>query len=179
MKKLFPFILLILTACDSGGGKAPTPPPVVVDLGEYIAEYGVPDQSLVQACTGEKDLLRPVTRCIRRATRTEVAVSFCYNMEPPTLNVPSPNGQRQVLIPGGTRLDSCIEGNMEPYATSVVCNLGFYELDGACQNFQSSGSFAVLKDQFYQERSGLRLLFSIGNDPVKRSGNYKLILLYE
>lgn len=180
-KLVLSLITIILMVGCSKSEDAAAPTPNTTNAGnEYYAEYGIPDQNLIQPCTGEKDLVRPVSKCVRRSTNTQVNVALCYNLEPVTMILPSPSGQRIVSITGGRRLETCNEGSIEIIDISFVCNPGFILLNNRCQGYESVGSYVVQKDQSYRNQDGLKMLLTIGNDhSVKTKDNLKLIMLME
>lgn len=178
--KILMIIWLLLLSCqkkdesttpDATAGKVPT---------EYFAEYGIPDQSLIQACSGEKELVRPITKCIRKSTNLQVNVSLCYTLKPVLMSLPSPAGTRQVLINGGQRLETCEEGSQNITSINYLCNPGFLLINNKCQSYETVGSYSIQKDQIYKKENGYQLLLTIGNDhSVKVKDNYKLIMLME
>lgn len=180
MKKLAVFFtFLALMGCSES--KDDSPAAANTNNGsEYYAEYGIPDQALIQACSGEKSLVRPVTKCIRRSTNTIVNNSLCYNLEPVYMTIPSPSGQRQTPMPGGFSLDSCNEGSSQVIYTSYICNMGFF-LDGTrCLSYETVGSYAIIKDQTYKQKDGLKILMTLGQDSnTKESGNLKMKMMME
>lgn len=174
-------LVLIIVGCQKAEEKTDAPK---ADTGtvqtEYYAEYGIPDQNLIQPCSGDKELVRPVSKCTRRSTNVPVNVALCYSLPPVFMNVPSPGGQRQVPINGGSRLDSCGEGSIEIISTSYVCNPGFVFMNNRCQSYETVGSYAIQKDQIYREQNNLKILFTIGNDhSVKEQDGLQLIMFME
>lgn len=180
MRKLLILSLTILmTACQGENSTTAKAPPVVTGS-EYFAEYGIPSQSLIQACSGYKELVRPVSKCTKRSNNAIVNAALCYTLPPVFMSIPSPAGQKQSIINGGYRLETCAEGSTVVEATSLICNSGFRDLVTFCQSYATAGSYVVQKDQIYRHQDNLKLFYTMGHDhSAKKQGNLKLILLME
>lgn len=181
MKKIvFVALLGILVGCGDSGSKDEKVPETAPTGSLYYAEYGVPNQNLIQSCSGQRDLVRPVSRCIRRANNQVVDSSLCYNLEPVYMTIPSPAGDRETPITGGRRLDTCHEGSIEIVATNYVCNVGFFLQGTRCFGYETVGSYAIQKDQVYKEKDGIKILMTIGHEfTYKIQDNLQLIMNYE
>jgi hypothetical protein len=180
MKRVLLFITFMsLMACQKGADKTASPTAAPTGT-EYFAEYGIPDQNLIQPCSGDRDLVRPVSKCVKRSTNAIVDNSLCYNLPPLYMTIPSPGGQRQMSMAGGIELDMCSEGSQEILSTLYLCNMGFFLQGSRCLSYQTVGSYALQKDQIYKSKNGLRLLMTIGDDiNVKEKDNLRLIMLME
>ena len=181
MKKLATLsVLLLLAGCKGSDSAAPTA--TVVDTrAPYFAEYGVPDQSLIQSCSGNMDLVRPVVKCVKRANNVEVSPTLCYNLDPIFMSIPSPAGERQFPITGGVKLETCEEGSTEVIATATVCHIGYKPFGDLCQSYEASGSYVNQKPQFTKNVGGIKLIYNIGTDqvPLKNENGLKLFLVFE
>lgn len=168
MKNIFALIIftLAVSGCTQKTADTTTPPATMVPSSgpDYFAEYGIPDQSLVNPCAGDKELVRPITKCTKRSTNTVVNIALCYSLAPVLMSIPSPAGQKQTSITGGTKLESCEEGSTTVTATAFSCNAGFVLSADKCQSYATVGSYAIQKDQSYHIQGGLKLIYTVGND---------------
>lgn len=181
INKILIFILIIFSiSCQKEEKKIEQTTGEVAKVADYIAEYGIPDQNLISPCSGSKELIRPIIKCINKKTNSLVNNSLCYSLTPIYMNMPSPNGEIQELITGGIKINACLEGSSIIQTTNYICNPGYFLLDNTCQSYQTVGNYIIQKDQKYQVSNSLKLLLTVGNDfSFKQKDNLKLFMLME
>jgi len=182
MKKLLVSLLLITNiACNSNSSNSSSGSSSSASSSLYYAVYGTPDQSVLQPCTGEQPVVRPVLNCYNSINNQQVNISLCYNLPPVLLTLPSPKGIQTIPINGGSILNSCDEGSTIVKSYQIQCNPGYIEENNSCITYNTTGSYVVMAPQFYQNNGQYILYYLIGaqiEQKVSSSGYVMNLLIH-